>query len=115
MLQVGFSLLLFHPRVHHSVRFYLTNHAPFKSTLSAHTVCRYADHPMSKGFSCTGGLLVAEAVELLRQFYAAGNPNGEARQLVSLGLHCSADNGSLRMVFALKVRLHEFSKLEDSQ
>lgn len=41
-------------------------------------VCRSADQPPSQGFSCTGGLLAAEAVELLRQFYAAGNPNGEA-------------------------------------
>ena len=42
-------------------------------------VCRCAEQAPPKGFSCTGGLLAAEAVELLRQFYAAGNPNGKAR------------------------------------
>ncbi|CAE8675444.1 unnamed protein product [Polarella glacialis] len=36
-----------------------------------------ADAPRSKllGFSCRGGVLAEEAVELLRVFYATGNPN----------------------------------------
>ena len=48
---------------------------------SAH---RCVDQAASEGFSCTGGLLAAEAVEQLRQFYAAGNPNGKARHLACL-------------------------------
>ena len=46
---------------------------------SMHNVmhCRYTDRQPSQALSCTGGLLAAEAIELLRQFYAAGNPNGK--------------------------------------
>ncbi len=33
--------------------------------------------PKHNSFACSGGLLADEAVSLLRQFYASGNPNGE--------------------------------------
>ena len=29
-----------------------------------------------KGFKCTGGIMAAEAVDLLKSFYEQGNPNG---------------------------------------
>lgn len=44
--------------------------------LSVQMLCRCSDKKPSQALSCTGGLLAAEAIELLRQFYAAGNPNG---------------------------------------
>ncbi len=39
--------------------------------------CRECKHSR---FACSGGLLAAEAINLLRQFYASGNPNGEGSQ-----------------------------------
>ena len=38
--------------------------------------CRAAMSGPLQPYTCTGELLAAEAIELLRQFYAAGNPNG---------------------------------------
>lgn len=33
--------------------------------------------PTDTGFKCVGGQMADEAVALLRDFYAQGNPNGE--------------------------------------
>lgn len=34
-----------------------------------------------QAFTCTGGLLAAEAIDLLRQFYTSGNPNGKGNMV----------------------------------
>ena len=34
-----------------------------------------AERQALKGFACRGGVLAEEAVDLLREFYATGNPN----------------------------------------
>ena len=47
----------------------------FEYTLNAFHLCR---RPSSDGFQlkCRGGLMAAEAVALLKEFYATGNPKG---------------------------------------
>ena len=36
---------------------------------------------LPQAFTCTGGLLAAEAIDLLRQFYTSGNPNGKGNMI----------------------------------
>lgn len=45
---------------------------------------------MGRGFPAQGGLFPEEAVELLREFYAAGNPAGTDAPVAVLGSpHCA--------------------------
>lgn len=49
-------------------------------------VCRSVQAKPLKTYACTGGLLATEAIALLRQFYAAGNPNGNKECPANPGL-----------------------------
>lgn len=63
-------------------------------------LCRTGDADLllqqQQPFTCTGGLLAAEAVDLLRQFYASGNPNGKTARLLHMHVCLLSDMKSYR-------------------